>query len=87
MDKLSRRRFFRLLPALVAAPLAQWPYSGESEPPGADTPVNLTWRVTSLEAKDVIRHATITTMAENIKQLWATVGQTGDLWQGRRRGT
>lgn len=55
MTTLSRRKFLRFLPAVAAAPLAQWP-TAEPEPktePGADTALNLTWRMSMAELEIV----------------------------------
>jgi len=46
----SRRKLFQTKPSRLIRELIQWPYE-TGDPPGADTPINLTWRISVAEAE------------------------------------
>lgn len=75
---MTRRLFcLRFLPALAAAPLAQWPYSQPETPRLADTPENLTWRVTVLEFAQAGLRAVVTEQGKSLEWMGKQLGNPG----------
>lgn len=85
---MTRRKFItRMVPGFFAAPVAQYGFSEPLPPPGADTPENLTIRVTSLEVRDSVMLAMMSEMAKSIRQLSAKFGNPGPHLEPRARAT
>lgn len=75
---MTRRDFlslFRIMPAFVAVPLAQW--TPPETPRAADTPENLTWRVTVLEFAQAGLRATVTEQGKSLEWMGKQLGNPG----------
>jgi hypothetical protein len=83
--RFSRRKFLtRLLPGVAAAPLAQYGYDDPTPPPGADTPVNLTIRITVEEVKTALILAMIKEQGDLIRWLMTQIRVPGDPWAEKK---
>lgn len=86
---MTRRNFLLALPAMALAPLEQFPgpppFYGQAEvdpPEGADTPENLTWRVTVLEMALAVQRAAMKEQGDLIAEI---MHQFANPWQGWER--
>lgn len=82
---MSRRRFLHTQPTELIRWLLQYPYDPPS--PGADTPLNLTIRVTTLEVRVSVILGMMAEMGKELKRLGSRLPQTGPYWPDRRRAT
>lgn len=87
MKLLSRRRLLTTSPAKLAAWLAQWPYGEPTPMPGADTTLNLTWRLTSIEVQMRVVLSILREHGDMLRWLGEQVLQPGQPWPVRPRRT